>query len=133
LTFYFDRCFGKRFPEALRKVQPPFTVEYHHDPRNKFHFKQETPDDEWLAKVGAESWIVFSHDQKFHIELAPRKAIEQHRIGCFYLWGANDTKWEKLCCFVRSHAAIVRPVHSTPRPFIYHVAHNCRLTRVQMP
>jgi hypothetical protein len=77
--------------------------------------------------------VVFSHDQKFHIELAPRKAIEQHRIGCFYLWGANDTKWEKLCCFVRSHAAIVRLVHSTPRPFIYHVAHNCRLTRVQMP
>ena len=52
-------------------------------------FTQTTPDDEWLAKVGAERWIVFSHDRKFHKRLPQRTAIKQHKVGCFYLWGAN--------------------------------------------
>jgi hypothetical protein len=51
LTFYFDRCFGKRFPEALLKMQTPFKVEYHHSPTNKF--PEEMEDDEWLRIVGA--------------------------------------------------------------------------------
>ncbi|MBV9629077.1 MAG: hypothetical protein JO230_13345 [Xanthobacteraceae bacterium] len=51
---------------AIRMARPPFAVEYHHDPKCKFKFKDNTPDDEWLSKVAAEGWIVFSHDRKFH-------------------------------------------------------------------
>ena len=69
VTFYFDRCFGKRFPEALLKMRSPFKVEYHHSPANKF--PEEMEDDEWLAKVGAKGWFVFSHDKKWHDE-SPR-------------------------------------------------------------
>jgi hypothetical protein len=85
LTFYFDRNFGKRFPEAIRTVRPPFAVEYHDDPRGKFKFSQDATDDEWLAKVAAEGWIVFSHDRKFHTILAECSAIKQYKAGCFYL------------------------------------------------
>lgn len=51
LTFYFDRCFGKRFPQALALAKPPFSVEYHHSKSN--NFRQEMDDDAWLDIVGA--------------------------------------------------------------------------------
>lgn len=54
LTSYFDRNFGKRFLELLRQAKPPSRVEYHHDPKNKFKFKDTTRGDEWLTIVGAE-------------------------------------------------------------------------------
>lgn len=133
MTFYFDRCFGKRFPQALRTADPPFAVEFHHDPGNKFKFTQTTPDDEWLAKVGAEGWIVFSHDRKFHKRLPERTAIKQHKVGCFYLWGANDGIWFKTHCFMRGYDNIARCVATTPKPFIYSVARDGQVKQVRIP
>jgi hypothetical protein len=133
LTFYFDRCFGKRFPEALRTARPPFTVEFHHDPNNKFHFNQKTPDDEWLAKVGAEGWIVFSHDRKFHRIEAESTAIKQHKVGCFYLWGANNETWDKLCCFMGGYDGIAQRIALLPKPFIFNVERSCRIRHVKIP
>ena len=128
LTFYFDRCFGKRFPQALEKVTPPFIVEY----QNKW-FKQNTADDEWLSFVGAKDWIVFSHDRKFHSETIEAAAVSQHGIGCFYLCGANSPSWAKLCHFVRAFPAIERIVREERKPYIYHVQPNNRLARVTLP
>jgi len=56
----------------------------------------DTPDDEWLNIVGQKKWIVCSHDMKWQSEAAPIKAIHQHKIGCFYLWGASSTGFFKL-------------------------------------
>jgi hypothetical protein len=83
LTFYFDRNFGKRFPEALAHMRPPFTVEYHHSRTN--NFPQNMRDDIWLEICGRRGWIVFSHDQKFHSVVAEATALKQHSVGCFYL------------------------------------------------
>jgi hypothetical protein len=132
---YFDRNFGRRFPDAVRRADPPFTVEYHHDPKNKFKFKfkDNTPDDEWLSKVGAEGWVVLSHDRKWHNESPNIAAIKQHNIGCFYLWGANSTTWEKLSCFVRGYGKIANAITHAPRPFIFHLHLNCSLTRIKIP
>jgi hypothetical protein len=52
LTFYFDRNFGKRFPEVIKRARPPFAVEYHHDPKNKFKFAEDEEDDSWISKGG---------------------------------------------------------------------------------
>ncbi|MBV9518288.1 MAG: hypothetical protein JO068_09215 [Hyphomicrobiales bacterium] len=71
LTFYFDRCFGTRLPDAIRRARPPFNVEFHHNPRNRF--PHETPDDQWLEMAGKSGWIVFSHDRKFHRKRRPAK------------------------------------------------------------
>jgi hypothetical protein len=133
LTFYFDRNFGTRFPEALRIARPPFAVEFHHDPRNKFRFNQETPDDEWLSKVAAEGWIVFSHDRKFHTILAECAAIKQYNAGCFYLPGASLPTWDKMSSFIRSYQGIVDRISATAKPFIYDVGYDGRFTQVQIP
>jgi hypothetical protein len=118
---------------VLRKARPPFSVEYHHDPHNKFKFAKDVPDDEWLAKVGAEGWIVFSHDRKFHAILPEIAAIKQHKIGCFYLWGASMPLWDKVHCFMRAYIAIKERAESAPRPFIYEVLGNGQLKQIPIP
>lgn len=120
MTFYFDRNFGKRLPEAIRAARPKsFTVEYHHDPKNKFRFKQDTPDDVWLSAVAKEGWIVLSHDRKFHTLLPEKSAVKQYKAGCFYLPGANHETWEKLRHFVRAYDGMTERVRITAKPFIF--------------
>ena len=131
LTFYFDRCFGKRFPEALWKANPPFRVEYHHNKAN--NFAQNIDDDAWLNLVGPKGWIVFSHDRRFHDQSPCLVAMKQHNIGCFYLWGGSAETWEKLRCFVRRYDRVYDLVNATKRPFIFHVGLHGQIKRVPIP
>jgi PIN domain-containing protein len=133
LTFYFDRNFGTRFPEIIRRARPPFSVEYHHDPKNKFRFAQDTPDDVWLSKVAAEGWIVFSHDRKFHTLLPERSAIKQYSAGCFYLPGANRATWEKTRYFLRWFDGISNRASATAKPFIFELSAMGKFTKISIP
>ena len=110
-------------------AQPPFAVAYHDDPRNKFKFSQSTTDDEWLAKVAAEGWIVFSHDRKFHTLLPEVSAIKQYKAGCFYLPGAESPTWDKMCCFMRAYQGIDDRIKATAKPFIFELSRAGRLKR----
>jgi hypothetical protein len=114
-------------------ARPPFTVEYHQDPNCKFKFVQETPDDEWLPKVGAQGWFVCSHDRKFHTILTECAAIKQYNIGCFYLWGASEPVWDKLRCFMSAYNGILRRAEGTRRPFIYEVMGNSQIKQIPIP
>jgi hypothetical protein len=114
-------------------ARPPFAVEYHDDPRNKFKFSQETRDDEWLAKVAAEGWIVFSHDRKFHTILPECSAIKQYNAGCFYLPGANSSTWDKMRYFIRAYNGIVARIGITAKPFIFEVSSAARFKEVSIP
>ena len=118
---------------AIRTARPPFAVEYHHDPRSKFKFKENTPDDEWLSKVAAEGWIVFSHDRKFHTLLPESSAIKQYNAGCFYLPGASSPTWEKLRYFTRAYQGIVDRIGATTKPFIFELSAASRFKRIQIP
>jgi PIN like domain len=130
LTFYFDRNFGRRFPEALFRANPPFSVEFHHSPQSRF--AHNATDDKWLAEVGRRGWTVFSHDQKFH-QIAPEiAAIKQHGVGCFYLWGAETVTWDKLCYFVAAAPTIIRLAETTARPFIFQVTKTRRFETVPL-
>jgi hypothetical protein len=133
LTFYFDRNFGKRFPEVVRNARPPFVVEYHDDPENKFRFNQATPDDEWLAKVSNEGWIILSHDRKFHKILAECSAIKQYKGACFYLPGASSPTWDKMVSFARTCDGIINRAKSTKRPFIFDINYQSRFKQVPIP
>lgn len=117
----------------LREVKPPFAVEYHHDPKLRFKFHQKTTDDEWLSKIGAVNWFAFSHDRKWHHELPAIAAIKQHKIGCFYLWGSNNSPWDKIRSFMRAYDRIEQIVRTEGKPYIYDVARIGTLTRVPIP
>ena len=133
MTFYFDRNFGKRFPEAVRTARPPFAVEFHNDPRCKFRFRDATPDDEWLSTVAAEGWVVFSHDRKFHTLLPEIAAIKQYSAGCFYLPGANSRTWDKMQYFMRWFDGIKTRVDTTAKPFIFDLSTSGRFKRINIP
>ena len=96
-------------------MNPPFTVESHY----KQGFKDETPDDEWLAFAGRRGWIVLSHDAKFHKESPALAAVIQHKVGCFYLWGGQVPVWYKIGHLTAVFPKIKKIVNSEKRPYIY--------------
>jgi hypothetical protein len=108
-------------------------VEYHHDPKNKFQFGEKTPDDEWISKVAAEGWIIFSHDRKFHTLLPEAAAIKQYSAGCFYLPGASSPTWDKVHYFMRSYEGIKNRIAKTQKPFIFELKYNGRFVQKAIP
>jgi hypothetical protein len=90
------------------------------------------PDDEWLNVVGPKGWIVCSHDAKWHHpgEDAAMKAIRQHKIGCFYLWGASSIGFFKLKSLAHNYDKVVKVCQEERKPFIYRVTARNRLQRV---
>ena len=128
IILFFDKNTGTGIPKALRELKPPFKVEYH-----ERHFKKDEDDDRWLPVVGAKKWIVIGHDRKFHENQNELDAIKKYKIGCFYLWGAEATKWEKVKLFFKACDNIMLTAMSTKRPFIYSVKKNGNLKRVKLP
>jgi hypothetical protein len=128
LTIFFDRCFGTGLPKWLLKFETPFNVEYHDDP--KHGFGQETPDDQWLGVVGANNWIVLSHDKGFHRDSMAVAAVTQHKVGCFYLDGGTLPSWDKHILFGRRFTRVKAIVASTRRPFIYRIHHRGDVRRI---
>lgn len=93
-------------------------------------FLDKMPDDEWLNVVGPKGWIVCSHDAKWQNESAARKAIEQHKIGCFYLWGASSIGFFKMKSLAHNYDKIVKVCAAEKRPFIYRVTARNRLIKM---
>lgn len=56
-TYFTDRDLGKQFPAALRDAG--ISVERHDD-----HFKQSTPDVQWIAEVARRRWIAVTRDKR---------------------------------------------------------------------
>jgi len=126
LTFYFDRNIGKRLPEALVHLQPPFDVRWH----QKEGFRHDMPDDEWMEIVGPKGWIVLSQDWKFHLREVEIEAVKQHSIKCFYLPGSGATKWDTYCQLIRSHKRLMELADAEVAPFIFDVKRNGHLKRI---
>lgn len=126
ITLYFDRCIGKRVPEALSKLTCPFEVKWHQGER----FHQAMEDDEWLSLVGSKKWIVISHDAKWHTEPAAITAIQQHKVRCFYLYGANSQMFFKVKALAHNWEKIREKINAEKGPFIYRISKANRLSRV---
>jgi PIN domain-containing protein len=108
---------GNALPRALLQVRADFEVRYHQGER----FRQDLPDDEWLHQVGPKRWIVFSFDAKWQDEAAAIEAIRQHKVGCFYLYGASSLGFHRLAGFVRSYEKVIKIVKTERRPYIYKI------------
>lgn len=142
-TLYFDRNVGWRVPEALKLLG--LKVVHHNTrrkllglketPKLKTLFKQDEKDDVWLGYVGHQGWLVFTQDRKFHRAgfEAELSAIKQFNVGCFYIWGAEYNKWEKMRALCRGLDAMIAVAASTPKPFIFDADKNGKLTQVTIP
>jgi len=130
MILFFDRSVGVVVPQVLqwKALRFPIQVHYHEE-----HFAIDEKDDIWLSQVGQWGWTVIGHDIRYHQKPNELSAIKQYRIGCFYLWGAEATRWEKLKCFVRAYDRITEAEANTLKPFIYRVTQRGILRSVAIP
>lgn len=111
-TVFFDRTCGKRLPRALKILDLP--IESHAD-----HFSHDTPDDVWLAAVARRGWVVVTNDKRIRFNQAERRAIVDHRVGCFVFTSGNRTKWGLLQILAKAWAGIQDIADTSERPFIF--------------
>lgn len=116
---------GTSVPLALRMLRLPVKVEYHEQ-----HFTIDAQDDTWLPVVGEWGWIVIGHDSRYHLKPNELFALRQYNVGCFYLWGAEVPRWEKMRLFARAYDKIIIAAQTTPRPFVYRITRDARLLSV---
>jgi len=128
VILFFDRSVGVSIPKALREyLNPPdiAAIEYH-----DLHFEMDEGDDVWLPKVGEHDWFVIGQDHNYHNNSPELEAIRQYGIGAFYLWGAEEHRWETMRCFARGYNNIVRRAAIEPRPFVFKVERAGNLNQV---
>ena len=133
MILFWDKNLPKTIPEALKTLNIPQGIEWYlrHFPLSDRY--PEGGDDVWLAQVGDWGWTVISQDYHLHERENERYAIKQHSVGCFYLWGAEATKWQIMRCFARAYDKIIQAADTTPRPFIFWVSESGRLTPQTIP
>ena len=130
MILFFDRSVGVSIPKLLGRdeVRFPLQVEYH-----QVHFTMDEDDDVWLPQVGQWGWTVVGHDYSYHTKPNELSAIKQYRVGCFYLWGSEAKRWQKLRCLARAYDRIVKAEATTRKPFIYRVTQTGLLKAVDIP
>ena len=91
------------------------------------HFPPDTRDDDWMPVIGSRGWILVGHDRMHHRRSPERSAIEEYQMGCFYIWGGQALRWEKMRCFLNAYDGIAEAIATTQKPFIYQVNRFSRL------
>jgi hypothetical protein len=86
-----------------------------------------------MPEVAQRGWIMIGHDSRHHQEKSEIAAIKQHNAGCFYLWGANATRWEKMRSFLRAYPGMIEADRITPRPYIFRITETGQLSRIPIP
>ena len=128
MILFFDRSIGTIVPQVLVRLKIPVQVEWHEK-----HFRYDEFDDVWLPVVGQKGWIVIGHDKKYHLMPNELMAIKQHKIGCFYLWGAEAIRWEKMRIFALAYERILKVVAGTKKPFIFDIDKRGALRPLSIP
>ena len=111
-VFFLDRALGNKvFPDVL--VAAGLAIERHAD-----HFAQDAPDLDWIPAVAERGWYALTQDKRILKNRVEREAVIASGLGFFYLTGANSDMLAIAHNFIASHAAVLRFISRTERPFI---------------
>jgi len=80
VVFFTDRDLGNRFPDILSAAG--LRVERHRD-----HFRPASPDEEWLAAVGARGWVAITHDSRIRYKPNELEAVIRNRVRLLVVVG----------------------------------------------
>jgi PIN like domain len=139
IELFFDRTVGKSIPVAMRSLGLAKVYYHHIYPKQidmepikgqKGLFRHDERDDVWLTFVGKRGWFVIGQDHSYHLELAELTAIRDHKIGVFYIWGAEEKKWDTMRYLARVYPAILSHAETTDRPFIFKVGFNGKFRKI---
>lgn len=110
-VFFSDENLGRRiFPGLLREAG--VALEVHTD-----HFKQGTPDTEWLPEVGRRGWVLLTIDARLRYNPLEQKAILAHGVAAFVFTGRAPHD-EKAAAFLRARGRIAKLLSQERPPFI---------------
>jgi predicted nuclease of predicted toxin-antitoxin system len=113
---FIDRSVPRSVADAVKKMRDD--VLWLED-----EFPHDVPDEEWLAAAGQRGWLVITHDRKIRTRPGERRAIMEHRVGCFILTYKQDLKKEEIVALIAATLdEMERRFETTPRPFIYTVS-----------
>ena len=133
-TLFWDKNIGTTIPRALRMLNPPdVSVRYYQEEYPGSSSTPEPGDDLWLSDVGNKGWFVVTQDQRLHRNAPELRAIKHHNVGCFYLKGASDSRWDIFRHFVCSFDRIIQVAEDTPRPFVYRIQRTGNLRQIALP
>jgi predicted nuclease of predicted toxin-antitoxin system len=125
-TYFLDRSLGRiKLATALREAG--LNIEVHDG-----HFAQDATDEEWLAAVSKNGWVVFTKDQRIRYHSRELGALISHGVRAFVLTAHNVTAEEMAAIFLRARGKIEKFVSSNNGPFMVAVARSGTL-RVLWP
>jgi PIN like domain len=101
--------------DALRQLG--LTVIRHDD-----RFRQGTPDEEWLPKMGAAGWILLTKDDRIRSKSREREILLSAGVRAFVLSSANLTGDQMAAPFVNAARRMQRVVLGEGRAFIASVS-----------
>ena len=107
-----DRCLGKH-PILEMLQETGVTVKIHDD-----HFKQNTPDLEWLPKIGEWGWIILTKDARIARNTLERQAVAYAGVRMFTLASKNLTGEQTAIAFRDALNSMLKFVEKHPAPFI---------------
>jgi hypothetical protein len=111
-VFFVDRSLGgKVVAEALRAAGE--AVEVHDD-----QFASDAADQDWLAAVGANAWVVLSKDDRIRRNPVERHALLSAGIAAFFL-GRSDLRGDQMAtALVAALPAMKKALRRFTVPFI---------------
>ncbi|MBM3359659.1 MAG: hypothetical protein FJY54_18315 [Betaproteobacteria bacterium] len=124
LTFFLDYQIGRYVvAEALRAAGA--RVEVHLD-----HFKQVTPDTEWIPEVGKREWVLITKDQNIRRNPLERAAYESAKLRGFIVTGKNMDGKELAELLVRCLHGMARRVAGKAGPLLFTISRGGTFTKL---
>ena len=108
-------------PSALRAAG--YAVEIHVD-----HFRQDAPDEEWLAGIAGRGWILLTKDGRIRRRVLERRALKAAGVHAFFLGNRQLTGREMASAFLAAIPRIFRVVDASDGPILGSVHRDGRVT-----
>lgn len=113
MKVFFDECFGFRVPEAFHLVTQCETLRL----RKRFP-DNNVKDVTWLPVIGAEGWLIVSHNERMLDIEKERSAIIENTAGVVFVRQGTTTMSEKLIFLLRRFEWL-QEIDTLPRPFAF--------------
>lgn len=112
-VLFIDRdAWSRALGEALTAASIAFVA--HHQ-----RFAPAAPDDEWLAEVGAEGWLVLTRDQNIRRRPNELAAVRAAKLCLFVLGQGNLSAAETARIVVDAWPRMLRAARGARRPAIF--------------
>ena len=97
------------------------------------HFPVDTEDVVWLKYVGRKGWVLITRDERIRRNPAELAALNEHRIGAFFLGGKNLNRCRIIQQTVRNWPRIKEFADRLHAPYAFRIPPSgTKFTRISL-